>query len=767
MPSIKRPSIRSGRTIVAVAVASTLHAAAALAAESGGALEEIVVTAQKRGEESLQSIPLTVQALSDAQLAGAGVGSILDLAGRVPGLTVFDAGGNQKKLKVRGVSSASESETSETVAVYLDDVPITNAGGTNNENGASPDFGFFDMERVEVLKGPQGTLYGASAMGGTVRYISKRPDATKYSGEVRGRLSTTKSGSESYGVAAMVNLPLSTDKLALRIVASYDDDGGYLDNIVPLTGVGFGPAGKVPGKKDANEAKYWTGRGQLLWTPNEDLSVGLKFAHRDFEAEGENSVQRSLAAAGQDLDQLNYVVPYNDDRFDLFNLTVDYDMGAVNVFSSTSYTDRRTDDLQDTTFFSNIVFGTTDPASNLRNLNKAQEFVQELRFSSSSDGPLQWVFGGYYSDLDKKFTQDGPFVGINDFFGAPVVPVIPGFLGNQPNVFQSDVPESVKQVAAFGELSYKFNEQWSATVGGRYFDVKRKFSYNSRGLFSTPGADQRAGSGSENGFNPKVTIAFQAAENALLYASASKGYRIGGFNQPIPNTPQCAAELGQLGISNSPPLFDSDSIWNYELSAKTQWADNRVRINGGVYYVDWKDIQLRRQLACGFTFFLNGGKAEVKGAELQVEIAPVDSFTMYANFGYDDAKLKGSVPNLGASTDSRLPGVPKFTASGGFQFDFPVMAYNGYVRGDVSHVGKFIYLFEGQVGPFSGVNPKAGGYTIAGLRVGVESEKWDAAIYANNLFDERADTGVQSNLFADIVFRNRPREIGVAFSLRY
>lgn len=756
----------SSKSLVCAAVGALLGTVATAQQQSGG-LEEVVVTAQKRGEESLQRIPVTVQALSAEQLAATGATSILDIAGRVPSLSVFDAGGNQKKLKIRGVSSAAESETSETVAVYIDDVPVTNSGGTNNENGASPDVGFFDVERVEVLKGPQGSLYGASSMGGTVRYITKQPNLSEYQSEVFGRFSNTSKGDNSFGLAGMVNLPLSQDRVALRLAATYDDDGGYIDNIAPLTGIGFGPAGKVPGKSDANSAEHWLARAQLAWQVSDAFSLGFKVMRREYDVSGEASVQQALIAAGRDLVQRNFIQAYNQDEFTLYNLTFEYDFGSLSLFSSSSYTDRLTDDLQDTTFFSNIVFGTTDPASNLRNLNDSQEFVQEFRLVSQGEGSTRWVAGVYYSDLDKFFVQDAPFPGINTFLGAPVVPVIPGFLGNQPNVFQSDVPESVKQKAVFGEFTWDFADRWSATLGGRFFDVEREFRYNSRGLFSTPGADSRAGSGSEDGFNPKVSIAFEASETALVYLTASKGYRIGGFNQPIPNTPQCAAELATLGISNSPPLFESDSIWNYEVSAKTTWADNRVRVNGGIYYVDWKDIQLRRQLSCGFTFFLNGGSATVKGAELQLEVAASDALSFYLNIGYDEAKLDGSVPNLGAQADSKLPGVPEITASAGFQFDFPLLSNEGYFRADVSHIGEFNYLFEGQTAPFSGANPTAGDYTIAGLRFGLNAEKWDAALYVNNVFDERADTGLQDNLFANVVFRNRPREIGVSVSRRF
>ncbi len=749
-------------------VLGTILAMPILAQEpTTGELEEIVVTAQKRGEESLQKIPVSVQALSAATLTNSGAASVLDIAARVPSLSVFDAGGNQKKLKIRGVSSASESETSETVAVYIDDVPVTNSGGTNNENGASPDVGFFDVERVEVLKGPQGTLYGASSMGGTVRYITKQPDASAFASEVTARYSSTERGDSSYGLAGMINLPLVEGRAALRISATYDDDGGFIDNVAPLTGVGFGPAGKIPGKDDANSAEHWLARAQLRWEVSDALTIGAKIMHREYDVTSESSVQRSLVAAGQDLTQRNFIVAQNVDEFDLFNITVDYDFGPVRLYSSSSYTDRLTDDLQDTTFFSSIVFGTTDPASNLRNLNDVQEFVQELRLVSQSDGPVQWVAGLYYSDLDKFFIQDGPFPGINAFLGGPVVPVFEGFLGNQPNVFQSTVPETIKQAAVFGELTWKLNDRWSATFGGRYFDVERDFSYNSRGLFSTPGADQRAGSGSENGFNPKVSLAYAANENALLYLTASKGYRIGGFNQPIPNTPQCAAELAQLGISNSPPLFESDSLWNYEIAAKTTFFDNRVRLNGGFYYIDWKDIQLRRQLSCGFTFFLNGGSATVKGAELQFELAATDQVFFYLNVGIDEANLDGSVPNLGAANDSRLPGVPRGTASTGVQIDFKMGARDAFFRADASYVGKFNYLFEGQTGPFSGVNPTAGDYILANMRWGIGAETWDAAVYVNNVFDKRADTGVQSNLFADVLFRNRPREIGVSFARRF
>ncbi len=727
-------------------------------------LEEIVVTASKRGEQSMQDIPAAIGALSGSDLSSMGAQGLADFGAKIPGLAIFDAGANRKKIKIRGVSSSTESEPQETVGVYIDDVTITNAGGTNNENGASPDLNLFDLQRIEVLKGPQGTLYGAGSMGGTVRYITNLPDAGKWEGKVRGRGSLTKGGSASYSGDGMINMPIIKDKVALRVVAGAHHNGGYIDNKAPLVGLGFGPDGKVPGKDNFNDDNSWSVRANLMAYLGEALRVQLKYMRREYRVHGTAGV-----LYGNELDTIDYVEPFNRDNVDIYNAVVDYDLDGATITSSTSYYKRYNLDRQDTTLFSQSVFGPVDPSSQLLNQNKYNDFNQELRIASKSDGALQYVLGAYYSKLNKNFIQDGFWPEYNDYFGATVIGEFPAILvpGTYPNVYQANVDQDVEQFALFGELTFDITDQFELVLGGRYFDVKQNFdlAINPASIFASPGATNRVGSSKENGFNPKITLSYKPDSETTVYATASKGYRIGGFNQPIPNTPQCGPELAALGLTNSPVAYDSDSLWSYEVGAKKSLADQRVQINGAAYKIDWSNIQLRKQLNCGFTFFDNVASASIYGIEGDITALITENLQVTAGIGYVDAQLGESVALFGQEGD-QLAGVPKVTASLSAEYRFPLTGtIEGLVRGDLNYIGRFNSLVDVS----DPANRESGKYALANIRIGAEemAGDWSASLFVNNVFNKIAVTGSYNSTFGDYVYRNRPREIGIVASKRF
>jgi iron complex outermembrane receptor protein len=737
---------------------------------------EIVVTATKQGAQSLIDVPQSISAVGGEDLLRAGAQGIGDIAAKVPGLSAFGAGSNQTKIKLRGVSSASESEPQETVAIYLDDVPITGSGGTNNENGASPDLGLFDLNRIEVLKGPQGTLYGSGSLGGTVRYILNTPDLNEFEGKAQARVSTTKRGSESYGLDAVLNIPIVQDKLALRLAGSFAHNGGWIDNTAPLVGLGLTPSGT--GRKDANRDDNWMVRATLEFRPVEEMTMRARYMHRQFDVKGESSID----TARGDYTQPWKIEPFNKDNIDLYDLYLEYDAGPVVISSSTSYFDRDTLDLQDTNRFSQLLFTANSPSSTLINSNRQKDFTEELRVSFDTGGMVKGVAGLYYQKQTKDFTQDAPSPGLNDFCGAnagcfgsptpipnlnPVFPTVNRYVvGSFPNVFQSVVPQDLKQIAVFGELTFSLSEQLDVIVGGRYFDLKGNFDYRSRGTFSSPGADARSGTYKENGFNPKGTISYKPNDDTTLYATASKGFRAGGFNQPIPSTPQCLAELNSLGITNSAVSFDSDSLWNYEVGGKAKVADGKVYVAGSAYYLNWSDVQVRRQLGCGFTFFSNAAKARSIGFEGSISAKPAEGLSTDLSVSYVDAQLQKTLPQIGAKGDS-LPGVPNWTIGFAVDYERPIsesLAWFGRI--DTSYVSKF----RSSISPTDPSRRDGGDYMIANARLGLAGEgdqSWTLALYANNLFDKRAVVGTQSNLFGDYQFINRPREIGLQANIEF
>ena len=678
---------------------------------------EIVVTATKQGAQSLIDVPQSISAVGGEDLQRAGAQGIGDIAAKVPGLSAFGAGSNQTKIKLRGVSSASESEPQETVAIYLDDVPITGSGGTNNENGASPDLGLFDLNRIEVLKGPQGTLYGSGSLGGTVRYILNTPDLNEFEGKAQARVSTTKRGSESYGLDAVLNIPIVQDKLALRLAGSFAHNGGWIDNTAPLVGLGLTPSGT--GRKDANRDDNWMVRATLEFRPVEEMTMRARYMHRQFDVKGESSID----TARGDYTQPWKIEPFNKDNIDLYDLYLEYDAGPVVISSSTSYFDRDTLDLQDTNRFSQLLFTANSPSSTLINSNRQKDFTEELRVSFDTGGMVKGVAGLYYQKQTKDFTQDAPSPGLNDFCGA------------NAGCFGSPTPIP-------------------------------NLNYRSRGTFSSPGADARSGTYKENGFNPKGTISYKPNDDTTLYATASKGFRAGGFNQPIPSTPQCLAELNSLGITNSAVSFDSDSLWNYEVGGKAKVADGKVYVAGSAYYLNWSDVQVRRQLGCGFTFFSNAAKARSIGFEGSISAKPAEGLSTDLSVSYVDAQLQKTLPQIGAKGDS-LPGVPNWTIGFAVDYERPIsesLAWFGRI--DTSYVSKF----RSSISPTDPSRRDGGDYMIANARLGLAGEgdqSWTLALYANNLFDKRAVVGTQSNLFGDYQFINRPREIGLQANIEF
>lgn len=735
-------------------------------------LEEIVVTASKRGEMSVQDLPFSVQALSGNQLSELGATGIEDIAALVPGFTAYNAGSNQKKLRIRGISSSSESEPQETVGVYLDNIPITGAGGTNNENGATPDINLFDLNRVEVIKGPSGTIYGAGSMGGTVRYIVNEPSTDGFSGRAEVTGSTTKNGDESYAGNLMLNVPLG-DSLAARLVVGQREVGGYIDNIVQ-TGVSDAP--KKGPQNDINADSVTSASVSVKWQASDRLSVLARYVRNEYEVDGEGSIDAdariklnpNYTPPISDLQQVRYIEEVNQDELDLYSLDIEYDFDTVTFASSTGYTERTTFDRQDTSIVPMLFFGASPgqiggPAqlgAPLDNDTEYEQFTQEFRLSSNDSGNVSWLLGAYYFDLDKKFSQGGTIVGLDDWLGG-----LTGLFGTPDVPFESLTTQNLEQMALFGEATWEFATDWMFTVGARWFDVEQDFLQVANGLING-GASTQGGEASETGVNPRFSLSHQASESTLFYATASKGYRVGGINQPVPLDAGtgCRDELESLGFAAAPGSFESDSLWSYELGSKMEFQDRRGRLNAALYYVDWQDIQARKQLACGFTFYANSAEAEVYGAEVDFQYQLTDAFMIAAAVGYNDASLSKDDLFFNAQKGSDVPGVSDLTYSLTARYDMNLMSMPMYVAADYRYMSEFNSLFD------SGdpTNRTAGDFGLLNLRAGLNvSDMVDVTVFVKNATDELEVTGTQSNLFGDYAFVTRPREIGVRLNIDF
>jgi iron complex outermembrane receptor protein len=723
---------RSGAYCVLVAAAGAWTVANAADAPEA-ALDEVVVTATKQGAQNLQNVPIAITAISQQTLQDAGIRDFEDFARRVPGLSFNDNGPGNKQYIIRGVNSNGTGVA--TVNQYVDEIPITG-------DLRQPDLQLYDIQRIEVLRGPQGTLYGSSALSGTIRTITNKPDATKFDAAIEGQASYTHLGSENYDGNVMVNLPLIDDRLALRIVAYGDRDSGYIDNIrLHLN--------------DVNEAHTYGGRASLRFLVDSATDLTATVMYQNLKVDGRNFV---TATGGSDYNTDQYVHDPFSDHFSIYNFTLNHRFDALALTFSSSYFDRTVIYNFDSTpydlsfgpgVFQELGFSTADGLTNTFNTSKL--FTNEARLATTSDGPFTGVVGLFQQQIK---TSLNTYVGITDDAGYLKVPAEP--------VFGEILDHKTDQYALFGEVGYKFTPQWSALLGLRYFYAEQTDNRRSTfpfGGFSPP-YDVPTSHDYENKATPKAYLSYQATPDVMAYATISEGFRIGGSNQDP-----------EVALPPQDRTFGPDLVWNYELGAKSSWLNHRLSVDAAIYYIDWRSIQVADFVATqnnSDTFTGNAGKARVIGAELEVDARPLDGLQLSGTLGYSNAKLTENQPTddpaFGALNGNRFPLVPELSGSFSAQYSWPLTGLlRGFVRADYSYTG-------GQGTQFNPGNPLyhyLSAYSLLNGRVGVRAEKYEAALYITNATNHYAINILQeaSDHTPLGVVPERPRTIGL--DLRY
>ncbi|MFC5373619.1 TonB-dependent receptor [Brevundimonas faecalis] len=690
------------------AAAQSVAEAAPNAAPSDPAtvVGDIVVTAQKRSQ-NLQDVANSVAALSSAEIMETGKNGLADMVSAVPSLSMVSQGPGLSTIALRGVTTGGvrndEPQNKETVGVYIDETPIS-------VNGFNPDLGLYDLSRVEVLRGPQGTLYGSGAMGGAIRIITNKPDLDAFSGSVEGSASHTRHGEANYSAKGMINVPLITDAVALRAVAYHTYQGGYIDNT-------------ATGADNQNDATTTGARLQLGAQLTPELRANLTYMHHNLETGSRASQSAPFQRDVRAFDGLT-------DRINIFNAALDYDLGWASVSSSTSFLKKENTNRTSLEFLIESALGLDSPAP-LVDTTEIEDFSQELRIASSGDGRLSYIAGVFYQDRKRDYMQDGTVPGIDAHVGAPSSDFgAPGvdqvFYGFQ-NIRQ-------KQKAVFGELSYKITPRLTATAGLRYFDFSEEYETFSSGLLNG-GVDRHKGDFSEDGITPKFNLSFDATRDNMLYVQASKGFRLGGVNTTVP-ADLCRADLDTLGLKETPGSFGSDSVWNYEIGSKNQFMDRRLTLNASVYYIDWTDIQTTMSLpSCAFSFRTNAGKARSIGTELEVRFAVTDALDVYGNLGLTDSALTEDVPFTAWKDGDHVPGVAREQISAGARQAFTVFeARDAYARIDYSYTGKMNTRFDTD----NAVNREYGDYHLVNLTAGVRlpGRPIEASVFVRNLFDD-------------------------------
>ena len=745
---MRNPHRLHNPSALAAFVAITSVASVALAQESTAPstqetlgdsplLEEIIVTATRR-EADVQSVPLSVHVITEEALARLGATGFADYALTVPGMSFTDGGTGGEKQTIRGISTNTWFDINSATAVYLDEVPITNAGGPIGPP-FNPDPMLVDVKRIEVLRGPQGTLFGASAMGGAIRIITNEPNLSETEGFVDGTVTSTKDGEFGFGLHGMFNLPLNDGRAGIRAVGYHRDLGGYIDNV-------------SNGQRNVNNKELSGVRlsGTVLLSDNASLTGRIVYQDRqsdglDHEESDEDPRKQSRLEEPREDEWVNY------------NLVLDFDLGWSSLISSTSFLDRTVDVQADLSALLNLFFGVSNP---LRVVNKEQvnEFVQEVRLVSSGDSRFNWLAGIFYQDQDQDLNQDFPSPGFDALTGG-----LASMFGPPDILFVGRSNFTLEQVALYGELSYRFTDRLEFSMGARWFNIDRDFNADNTGLLFVMGQVSESGSASESGVTPKFSLSYETSENLTLYGTAAEGFRPGGVNPPEGSTaPECIAELAALGLSEFPISYDSDSLWSYELGAKARWLDGRVQLNTAVYHIDWSGMQTSKLLDCGVGLRENAGAADSDGIEFELVSRPVDSVDIILAASYNKAELSEDVPNLGGSAGDRIPGVPRFTANLGVSYYFPAFGdREAFIHGDYRYVSNSFSEFDRTI------SRELPSYSIANFRVGLSTEQWSTALFIKNIFDERGVLFVNDNILGQWVTATRPRTVGVSTNWRF
>ncbi len=699
-------------------------------------LEEVVVTASKRAE-SLQDAPLSITAMSSQQLDEMGVNDFIDYAVRIPNLGFsFESDGrfDSRKIGIRGVFGAASSSIGGTTGFYIDDTPVPE---TMNPL-------VIDVERVEVLRGPQGSLYGARSMGGTVRMISKQAHFEGFEGTVRGGVSSVTDGDLNWTTDIALNVPVS-DTVAMRVQAYTGGNSGIYDRVSE-------PEGSFS-KDDVDDEEFMGYQVSAVWKATDKLTISPRFMYQEQEADGlpyadfepDNTLQRRA---------FNIDEPGSDEWY-LASLTTTYDADYGTYTTSLAVFDRSIEESEDSSEWVADTFETPLLPAPIEQTVDFKAKVIESRFTSDFDGAIQMTLGVFYQDTEQNLIYPPWIVdGLDD--------AADGTLGTD-NIYSQDQDFDTEEIAAFGEISYDINEWLTATIGGRWSDTE-VFSSDATDGIAVGGPTFTSGSQQESKFLPKFLLDAVINDNVNVYGTVSQGFRIGGVNSPVPEA-FCADDLDELGISGSDDIlsYDSDEVTNYEIGVKSTLADNRVTLNVSGFFVEWTDIQQKNLLACGFQLTTNAGKAENKGLEIEFAAAPTDQFSMNLGIGYTDAKIvdAGNTAS-GISEGDRVQGVPEWNATLSGQYTFPINdLLEGVVRADYAYYGDSYSANNEPTEP-----RLRDDWDSLNLRLGVTSDRWDATLYVNNVTDERANLADNRSIAVEMpgrprIVTNRPRTVGI------
>ncbi|HUO11861.1 MAG TPA: TonB-dependent receptor [Caulobacteraceae bacterium] len=695
---------------------------------SSASVTELVVTAEKR-EEPLQNIPVSVTAIPGRNLEQLQALDLEDWAGLVPGLVVGDAGAPGESIVtidgIAPIGAASE------VGVYLGDTAVGSSSSFQQAATYTMDLMPYDLDHVEVLRGPQGTLYGASTMGGLIKYVLTAPDPTHFSGRVGGDLFGVENGSSvGGGVRAEANMPLVSDTLALRVSGYDENTPGYIDDV-------------TTGQKGDNAVRQYGGRAALLWKPTGDVSVQFEALYQATHADNQAFAAldpTTLQPIAGSLTNINARQEPYSQELQLYDLTLNWNLHWAQLTSVSSYQRFNNDAVEDST----LLFGPSDLNGNY----KLQKYSEEVRLASPTGQPLVWLVGGYYTHEAGAFSQ---IISLYEPDGS----LIPG-----ENPFEFvDLPSTYQEYAFFGDVTYHFGDKFDLSGGVRYAHNNQSFAESEGG--AALGSDPVTapvivlpGSSSEGVTTFSVAPEWHVTKDVMAYARIASGYQPGGPNLVIPGP----------GSSSVPPTFQSSTLIDYQLGVKASFLDGRASVDLSAFEIDWTKIQIT-VLIGDQSPLENGGRARSDGFDFSGSYSPIEGLTLGATLSYTNAVLTEPIPSLGTLAGARLPYVPLWSGSLTADYSVPIAGpWRGFIGGDYRPIGSRFSVVQGSASAGATGLVPVGADNVVDLHFGVRTHDLTLSVFAKNLFNEHAFLPPEVDFFNLVVTAPvlQPTTVGVS-----
>lgn len=697
-------------------------------------LEEVMVTASRR-EERLQDVAVAVAVLDPQSFANAGLTEITSVLPFVPGVAVQDTGSTYRNdVYIRGINATGAGG----VGTYVDDIPY--GSSTKDAGGGAPiDSTLLDLENLSVLKGPQGTLYGASAMGGVLKYKTRDPSTAAWRGEVSVDLSDTSGAGDLNQLYRLsTSGPLVADRLGVSVTGFWKDKAGYIDNVT------------IP-KEGWDDYEYYGGSAALLFTPTDALSIKAQAMYQKSTQDGMATILASNQGVPRFGDFAIGAPTLTPSVFEtkLFGLTINYDFGFAKLTSITSYQDldnlRNSDLTTPYASFADRYFPANAPHTSAIFTGELgwERTTQELRLTSESNKSFEWIVGAFYSREEGYNTQ--------------VIDTVPA----EPEFFWVDFPSKYIEMAAFATATYYFTPALDISAGYRLSDTENNIQLDAIGPL--------VGALPHNVFNDRVStyllnLRYRPTERTSVFARAANGFRPGVANFRIRDT--------TTGVFLSDAFVQPDKLWSYEVGIKGRTSDGGLNYELAAFYIDWQDFQVNVSRG-GILVATNGNKASSFGAEASVNWSLTDSFSVMSSLAYTEAQLEADDPNVGGSKGEQLPNSPKWTATLGFNYDFEVASVPAFFSGSYRYNGEFPVGFNGVTidgRAYSAASPRYinDSYDIVNLQLGVNTRRFEAALYVTNLFDEYAYTNITTSFSAGATaIPLRPRTVGVTLKTKF